>query len=499
MPGTAKAQVGSQRRSYLIAVGLITIVGTMVRLACASESLGWDELFMLSWVQDRPLEDTLDLVKSKEKTPPFGFLLAWIVSKVGGAPETLRLPSIVSGIALIPLAASLGARVWGRKAAVTCAALIAVSPFLVFYSVESRSYSLVAALALGSTTLLLRGVRSGGPWVWVGYGILSGLALMTHYIAAPVLLAQVLWVLVLVPDRRRQALLAQIPVLALLAICSPLIWVQFGHASEYLSRMDSVAPLTLETVTKILGQALVGQPFAYLREVPGRAGLFLIAAGALIAFGMWVTDWVRGSRSFDLSAVPQERALIAILALANPVMLTGVSLLPDQSILMPRNLIPSVPFVLVLIAAGLASLRGWRSIPPTALVIGGLSTGLYESARNYQRPQFKAAAHAVMERWQPGEPIVEVCCLAGQEGLPGVAIATYLPKRATVLYFKVLTSGGAEAIRNARIARKPFFLIWRDGHRGKMPSPASRVATGASPLWEQRWPGLFWVGAGEYR
>lgn len=476
----------------------IAVIGLIVRLFSLDESLGWDELFMRSWVHGRSLDETLNFVTEKEKTPPFGFLLAWLVDHVDASPEVFRLPSLLAGVALIPLTGKLASKVWGRSAGTAAAALVAFSPFLAFYSVEARSYSLAAALTLASTLALIRGSSGGARWPWLLYGGLAALAITTHYIAAAVLFSQFVWVFFARPLARRPLLLAQIPMLALIAVLSPLLAEQFGHASEYLSRMEAVAPLTVNTVGKIVAQALIGQPFAYLNEVPGWVGIALVACGGLLALVFAAKRLQLPDGGFK-EWLKTEKGLVAILACATPLMLVAVSLIPGQSILMTRNLIPSVPFLLTLAAAVLTASTGWRRVVPCVLVTSGLAIGLWISATSYSRPPFKSAAEAVMKRWQPGVPIVEVCCLAGQEGLPGVAIATYLPVRASFANFKVLTNGGAEEIAKARLNGRPFFLIWRDGMKGKMPSPVAQVGRGARPIWEEHWPGLFWVGAGEYR
>jgi len=487
------------RRTFLISVGVVTAAGAVFRLLSADESLAWDELFMLTWVHNRSLGTALNFVQEQEKTPPFGFLLAWLVDRAGGPSNAIRLPSLVAGVALIPMSAVLASRAWRDATGVATAALVAFSPFLVFYSVEARSYSLVAALVLASTIFLLRAVDSGKRSNWAAYGLVSALAITTHYIAALALFGQWVWVLAVHPRLRREAIWAQVPVVAAVGICSPLIAEQFGHAAKYLSRMAEVAPLSASTVGRITGQALIGQPFAFLTEVPGWPGLILILSGLVGGFGIWLSGLRKVHRPRVTALLSSEKGLFLILAVSTPVLLIGVSLIPGQSILMTRNLIPSVPFALIFFASILSAGTGWKGVLPVILVVSGMALGLLKSASDYQRPQFNAAAEAVLSRHRPGEPIVELCCLAGQEGLPGIAIATYLPRGVKFRDFKWFTSGGAEAIAKARRNGTPFFLIWRDGSKGSLESPARTLAVGSRSIWEERWPGFVWVGAGEYR
>ena len=58
----------------------------------------------------------------------------------------MRLPSLIAGTATIPLVYLLGVRTLGRTAGLIAAAVIALSPFMIYYSVEARAYALMIAL-----------------------------------------------------------------------------------------------------------------------------------------------------------------------------------------------------------------------------------------------------------------------------------------------------------------------------------------------------------------
>jgi uncharacterized membrane protein len=62
-----------------------------------------------------------------------GFVLSWVPARLSDTPELVRLPSLVSSVATVPLIYMLGVRTLGRSAAVVAAAWFALSPFEIFY------------------------------------------------------------------------------------------------------------------------------------------------------------------------------------------------------------------------------------------------------------------------------------------------------------------------------------------------------------------------------
>ena len=87
----------------------------------------------------------------------------------------------------------------GVRAALIGCTLVALCPFLIFYSTEARPYALMVLLVLLSTLALLRAVRSGGFAAWAAYAVFACAAAYTHFTAVFPLAAQLIWVLVTQP------------------------------------------------------------------------------------------------------------------------------------------------------------------------------------------------------------------------------------------------------------------------------------------------------------
>lgn len=114
--------------------------------------------------------------------PPLHPVLEWILVRVaGGGDFVLRLPSLVAGVALIPVAAWLGAELFDRRTAIATALLAAVAPALVWYSQEASSYSLVALFCTLAVIGAARAIRRGRTSDWVLHAVAASLAVWSDW------------------------------------------------------------------------------------------------------------------------------------------------------------------------------------------------------------------------------------------------------------------------------------------------------------------------------
>jgi uncharacterized membrane protein len=115
--------------------------------------------------------------------PPlyYQFLHYWL--SLGESEFMLRLSSALLGSLAIPLSYALAVRLGGRDIALTTAWLTALSPLLVWYSQELRSYSLLLVLGLLSALALVRLVERPHLLWWLLYIVAMCATLYTHYVA----------------------------------------------------------------------------------------------------------------------------------------------------------------------------------------------------------------------------------------------------------------------------------------------------------------------------
>lgn len=479
-------------RTALMVAGL-TVLALALRLVLLRDSLLGDELILFRAVHDRPLGDTLHVIRETEKTPPLHFLLAWAAARVGDPTLTIRLPSLLAGVALVPGVFLLGRETVSRRAGLIAAAIAALQPFAIFYATEARAYALIALLALASTLCLLRALDTGRVLWWIAYAAAVLAAAYTHYIAAFVLVAQAGWALWVHRDRLRELLVVHGAILLGYLPWLPSFLVQRSHAGDEASRIAQLAPPSPGYFLRANAQVLFGEPFVSLRAVPGRVAL--VALLAICAAGL-VTVLARVARG----ARPAPRTvLVVLLALATPAGIAVLSLPPDQSFLLPRNMSASAPALAVCLGALIAAL-GRRAAPIAAAVaLAALAVGVVGAFQpEHRRSDYRAAARWVQARAQPADPVIQHLFVAEGDPLADVLRINFSRPQ------PVLPAGGAEedaAWARARETGRAFVVYSLPGafkrarHLERFDGPGDAFELRA----EQRYAGLEDLLVGEYR
>ena len=91
-------------------------------------------------------------------------MLAWAWSRPFGIGEVgLRSLSALIGTLTVPVAYVVGAQLVSRRSGLAAAALVAVSPLLVYYSQEARPYALAILLGGLSVGLFARALEAASP------------------------------------------------------------------------------------------------------------------------------------------------------------------------------------------------------------------------------------------------------------------------------------------------------------------------------------------------
>lgn len=415
----------------IAAVAGLTAVGLALRVANLGESFIGDELSTL-WILDRStgLGDLLSSIRSNDEiTPPLYFVLAWLAMKLGPEPEWLRLPSLIAGTVTIPMVYVLGLRTVGRVAGLIGAAVIALSPFMIYYSTEARAYALMIALVAGSTLALLAAVETRRARWWAVYAVCSLGALFSHYTCAFVLAAQFAWVLLAHRDSARPLFLANLGVLAGFAPWIPgFIADNTSPTTEILSRL---VPFTLDGVSDSITYWAIGYPYIKLEVVPGDLATVLLAAGlglALVAAAVRGVGWLRRSDAGIVASArraPPRVILIVMLALATAAGEIFFSAI-GSDIIGSRNLNASWPALALTIGALLTAAGPLVGVLCAAAVLTGFAVGAAKTLDSASaRVDSKGAADVIEARWEPGDVIVDTYFLTP---VPLTALDVYLPQ-----------------------------------------------------------------------
>jgi hypothetical protein len=373
------------------------------------DSLFGDELATYFVVTDHSLGEVIDLLQGTSPTgdlsPPLFFMLAWVTQGLGDPQESLRVVSLLAGTAAIPFTYLLGLRTVGRPAALTGAALIALSPYLIFYSTEARAYGLTLLLVLLSTLALLRALDTRRSWWWAAYAACAAAAVYAHYTPVFVLFGQLAWAFFARPEARLPLLASNaVAVLAYLPWLPTLLDNTESPGSKVIGILT---PFNLANIRIELGRWGLGHPYIPLRELPGWLGIAMLLAGLAAGLVALALRWRRAGM-WRVPRPSSETVLVVVLALSTPVGALLYSAVGD-SVWNARNLIPSWPGLALVIGAVVTAGRGWLRIVAMALAVGAFAIGAFKMLdAESQRPGYEPAARFILRTGAAGDPVVEV-------------------------------------------------------------------------------------------
>ena len=156
--------------------------------------------------------------------PPLYYIFLHFWLALGDGEVQVRLLSVVFGVCSVGVVYLMSRRLFSRWVALASAVLLAGSPLHVWYSQNTRMYTMLALLALLTSYFMVRALLDHKRWAWLAYLVCAIMALYTHYYAFFVLLFQNVIVLYLLwrrhidrptfwrwiacPGRRRRGFLA---------------------------------------------------------------------------------------------------------------------------------------------------------------------------------------------------------------------------------------------------------------------------------------------------
>jgi hypothetical protein len=163
---------------------MVCLLAAMLRAWSLNECLWLDELHS-AWCISGDWPDVAPRARIGNQSPLYFYLPKITATLCGPAEWSIRLPSLVAGLMLLPVVAGLIGRWSGSTSAGWCAALlIAIDRNMIFYAQEARPYALVQLLAWCHLGITWRLAQS--PTIWTRIAFVVGAIAMfhTHYTSA---------------------------------------------------------------------------------------------------------------------------------------------------------------------------------------------------------------------------------------------------------------------------------------------------------------------------
>jgi uncharacterized membrane protein len=330
----------------------LTGLAAFARFAGLGHQSFWYDEALTVYLIEPSFGDMLSQVRAQEATPHLYFALAWVWTRVFGDGEVgLRSLSALAGVLTVPVTFAAARSLVSERAGVIAAALVAVSPPLIWFSQEARSYSLLVLMCAVSLMFF--------AWAWrepgrrrnlVGWAIASFLAVATHYFALFVVVPEALWLLV-ASRQRRPVVLATGGLALACAALVPLVLYQRTHGGA-----DWIAQTELFYRLKRAASLFVtGVQWSDWRAVVVVSTLVVAAAVVLVLR--------RGSDR------EREGALVAIGLLAAALAIPLAGALAGSDYVIGRNLLPAWVPLAIVVAAGLGAARTRFAGPAAAVAV----------------------------------------------------------------------------------------------------------------------------------
>lgn len=361
--------------------GLLALAALLRLPTLGGQSLWVDEAATARVLDAGSLGTLLDRVAGQESTPPLYYLLVWPwVQLAGGAEWALRLPSALLGIAAVPVLMALGRRLGGDRAALATGVLAATNPLLIWFSQEARAYALLVLLTAASLLALLRALEEPTARRAAVWGLLAGLALITHYFALFVVAGEAVWLAWRLRDRLGVLAAGAAPIAVLGAAVLPMALDQREADRASFIRDEP------------FGERLLAIPKQWVAGYDGPletplAILALVLAAAAVA---GLVPRIAGAR---LPAAARALALVLAASLAVPLLLAAAG----DDFVITRNLLATLAVAVPLLGLGLARLpaRAGLGVGAALALVGAVTVGGVAAEGAWQREDWRSAVRAL--------------------------------------------------------------------------------------------------------
>src|SRR5215207_981705 len=128
-----RAAARARSRTFWIVAGLTTLAAVLRFATLGVQAYHHDEVVTASRVLRGDFFHAMDVVGFSESAPPLYYALAWFWTQITGTGEWgLRSLSALAGVATVPVGFLIGRELHGRRTGLWVAALVAVSPMLLW-------------------------------------------------------------------------------------------------------------------------------------------------------------------------------------------------------------------------------------------------------------------------------------------------------------------------------------------------------------------------------
>lgn len=177
-------------KNALILLAILLVAFTLRIYQLGSESLWLDEGLSILWARLSPVQ-LIQGISNIELQPPLYYLvLHFWINFFGDSEFSVRFLSLIFGVLAVFMIYKVGRLIFDEKTGLLGALLLAVSTFHIYFSQETRMYSLLVFLALASMYCFLKLLKEKNPVYSVGYVLSTIFLIYTQYSVFPIIIVQ---------------------------------------------------------------------------------------------------------------------------------------------------------------------------------------------------------------------------------------------------------------------------------------------------------------------
>jgi len=398
---TASPASGSQPGSRfqaarpLAVLAAITVAAAWVRLHALGARCFWLDEGITAGYMRLGWYGTTRLLWRREGNMSLYFILLGGWLQFGDSEAWYRALSVLFAVATVPVIYAIGARLFGTRAGLLAALLMALNAYHVRYSQEARSYSLAVFLVTLATWFLVRAVQDGRRRDWNWYVACGALAAYAHFYAVLAIAAHWVSLRLSREDASAEARPKR----------------EFKRAMKLMGLWT--LPIWVFLITTGVGVlSWLRRPgwselYSFLTHYAGNAGaplMLLYLTCILLALGAAVR-----SRNFRGDSLATWKYGLAFCWFFVPVAIV-LAVTVAKPVFLARYLIIALPGLALMAASGMESVRrNWLILPLAAAIawlgIGGIRS-YYEKDFDIVRADYRGAAAHVLANALPGDALL---------------------------------------------------------------------------------------------
>ncbi len=395
----------------------------------ARDSMWLDEGFSVQMAR-KPLGGMLRILWSAEPNMGPYYLALWFWVRINDGDVWVRALSALATVAAV-WAIWLLVRKWSGELAAGIAVMVFVlTPFVLSWSMQARSYSAAMACAAWSLLFADRIIEGRRWWFGAGFGVMIGLGTALQLSTACVFAGVVLAVVVQSPTRHTARMLT------IAGAASILVFAPFAHAVIlHPDHANWIHELTARMFSSEMMNVTSGPLWA-----------LLIASGLLCLIAAMVRRDVR-ARSY----------LPALAGLVSGVMGLALMSILVRPMFIDRYLIGCIPMAVIAAVGGWSALRKqvWTVAAVVVVAVSSLNLGFRWEATRPVSENYRAAASEYLNSVLPDDALVSI------GGFPILGLLRYLPAgAATATIISDGSNPGSFVILDQRAAELEPSRIW---------------------------------------